>query len=285
MLEDFSTSVKAALYSRVSNPLSGAFTLSWAVVNYRVLLTLFADVPYPEKLVYLNLRLCEQGWWGLVWLPGISMLLVVFALPAAGIQAYRATTFFRSKMQEIRVRAESETPISGSDHRAVIDRYEKKISEHHQLMRAKDSEVDRLKRSLDEIETRKSQTMKKVTEALPRVMGTGAGKVKLAPKELSKQGMHIIRMMGRVNAKHTQESLSKLSKMDPMEVRVALRKLTSHKYVSEQSTSAGAGAGRKEIVHYDLAPNGEKLFVEFYNGEQQKGPLPDADSEEGENEQ
>lgn len=58
-MQDIINSIKAYLYDRAASPLMGAFLVSWAVINYRFWLILFADAPIDEKFM-----LIDKYYWG-----------------------------------------------------------------------------------------------------------------------------------------------------------------------------------------------------------------------------
>ncbi|SFZ72748.1 hypothetical protein [Chitinimonas taiwanensis] len=54
MLEEFSNSVKAQLYDRVSSPFLGAYAISWLLWNYKIVLIAVSDMKGYEKLSYIE---------------------------------------------------------------------------------------------------------------------------------------------------------------------------------------------------------------------------------------
>lgn len=50
MFEQFTNSIKATLYDRISNPLSNSFLFSWVLWNYKIVVILFSSLRPYEKI-------------------------------------------------------------------------------------------------------------------------------------------------------------------------------------------------------------------------------------------
>lgn len=111
MLEELTKSFKAILYDRVVSPLSGAFILSWSVINWKIFVLLFmgdetasARIANIESLSYMALS--WESFFHLLAIPLISALFFIFAYPYPSKWAY---SFAKDRSEElIKIKQEKE---------------------------------------------------------------------------------------------------------------------------------------------------------------------------------
>lgn len=122
MFDDIQTSVKAALYERIGNPLLSAFMISWLLWNYKFLLVLFSGMEYWEKLSHIE-DLYPSFLIGIksnIFLyPSISALIYFFVFPWFNLFATTYTEFLRKRLREEKLRYESEMPLSADQARKL----------------------------------------------------------------------------------------------------------------------------------------------------------------------
>lgn len=61
MFEQFTNSIKATLYDRVSSPLSSSFFVSWYLWNYKILIVLFSSMKPYEKYNEIDILISNYG--------------------------------------------------------------------------------------------------------------------------------------------------------------------------------------------------------------------------------
>ncbi|MHC9014480.1 hypothetical protein [Stenotrophomonas bentonitica] len=103
-LSDFLKDLRGAWSTRISNPLVGAFALSWLAINYRALLVLLSSTTFEQKFAYLDGELyadpnvvavkCFFG-------PLLLALLYIYALPRPTEAVYRRALRHQRELNEI----------------------------------------------------------------------------------------------------------------------------------------------------------------------------------------
>lgn len=61
MFEQFSNTIKATLYDRVSSPLSSSFLVSWCLWNYKILIVLFSSMKPYDKYNEIDILISNYG--------------------------------------------------------------------------------------------------------------------------------------------------------------------------------------------------------------------------------
>ncbi|SEO79581.1 hypothetical protein [Pseudomonas sp. NFACC39-1] len=115
MIEDFTTTIKAQLYERVSSPLLSSFIISWCGWNYKFLLILISSLHTPEKIIYIDLNIFPNIQSIIIHgiaLPLITSLLLIFAYPIPAEYIYRHVKTTQRRLKEIQQSIDDESPIS-----------------------------------------------------------------------------------------------------------------------------------------------------------------------------
>jgi hypothetical protein len=121
MLDDLTKEIKAQLYERVKSPLFGAFALSWVGWNYRGLLVAIADMPYKDRMGYLDgLYPTTAEWlWHCLGGPLLTAvgLLLIYPWPARWMYSYWA--WQQKELKKVQQRIEDEIPLTQEEARAL----------------------------------------------------------------------------------------------------------------------------------------------------------------------
>ncbi|HDS1037374.1 TPA: hypothetical protein QDZ42_000602 [Stenotrophomonas maltophilia] len=143
-LADVIKDLKGAWANRISNPIVGAFALSWLAVNYRALVVLFAENSFRDKFTYLDnvLYPCYVQL-GLKWFvyPLALALLYIYALPAPTEKVYRWTLNSQRKLNKIAREVAGEKLLSVDEMRALLE----KLKVEQERMAAEAAETERLR--------------------------------------------------------------------------------------------------------------------------------------------
>lgn len=122
-IKELLASVRFQLAERLGNPLSGAFIVAWLVANFRLLLVLFSDGEWREKLRYIDATLYPDAYeWlrlGVFW-PLIFALLYVFAYPFVAKKVIEFHRMRQKELREIAIRVEGETPITKEEKNRLL---------------------------------------------------------------------------------------------------------------------------------------------------------------------
>lgn len=121
MLDDLTKEIKAQLYERVKSPLFGAFAFSWVGWNYRGLLATVSDMPFKDRMDFLDsLYPTAMEWlWHCLGGPLLTAvgLLVIYPWPARWIYSYWAKQ--QKKLKQVQQSIEDETPLTQEEARAL----------------------------------------------------------------------------------------------------------------------------------------------------------------------
>jgi hypothetical protein len=141
---ELSTTVKAALYERISNPVFGCFILSWLIVNYRILFVLFSSTPYADKFSYIDesiiglpglaeyisskIEIDVHGClWFIGWLfrglllPGYMTYLFIWKLPYVLLIAYEKSLETTKQLREKKNAIEAATVLTEADRHRLLN--------------------------------------------------------------------------------------------------------------------------------------------------------------------
>lgn len=151
-IKELSASVRDYLRDRTSNPIYGAFVVSWVVLNFRVLLVVFGDGSARDKIQYLDERLYPApqhwAWYGF----GYPLLLATLFVVASPFVRRWVTLFLRRRENETltaMLKVEGETPLSREQadllRRAIAAERVRRVKEREEANR----EIDELRRQLE----------------------------------------------------------------------------------------------------------------------------------------
>lgn len=114
-LRDLLTSAKTQLRDRLSNPIYGSFVLAWSILNFRLLLVLFGDGKWAEKISYIDTKLYPRwsDWavYGYV-IPLMAALLYVLVSPFANRAITKFLRLQHKATATMLLEIEGEIPIS-----------------------------------------------------------------------------------------------------------------------------------------------------------------------------
>lgn len=156
MIDDITTTIKAQLYDRITSPLSGAFSLSWAIYNWKFITILFSDLKATEKITYISLNIFPNKYE--ILLHGFAIplatamaLLIVYPIPAKLF--YTISQHHKKTLKEVQQKFEDEMPMLNAeasklrhDSRETQKKYELEIAEksrdsHETKSRLKQAEL------------------------------------------------------------------------------------------------------------------------------------------------
>jgi hypothetical protein len=99
-LKDILESVRDWFRTRFTNPLFAAFIVAWLTMNWRVVLALLSDVPYTQKISWLDKNLYPAWWhwpaYGFVFPMAVALAYVVVSPPIFRV----ITTYYRKQQHK-----------------------------------------------------------------------------------------------------------------------------------------------------------------------------------------
>lgn len=175
MIEDFTTTIKAQLYERVSSPLLSSFFVSWCCWNYKFILIVISGISVMEKLVFIDLNIFPnvrsvivQG----VALPLVTSLLLIFVYPKPAEFIYRHVKLNQRRLKEIQQSIDDESPISKEQARKIRRESLENQLKYEAELDSKTSENVRLKELIAELQMASNKGVE-----FPGSHGHGAGEI------------------------------------------------------------------------------------------------------------
>ena len=154
-MEDLIKSIKAHLYDRATSPLIGTFAVSWALWNYRFVVTVFSSMDAHEKFDYISTFLYSSSeaclLTGILY-PLLTTLAFIFVYPYPARYVYSFVRKRQKELKEIKQQIEDETPLTHAESRKLrreMSRLE--IASGNEIARLR-SENEKLKAVITELE-------------------------------------------------------------------------------------------------------------------------------------
>lgn len=155
MIEDFTTTIKAQLYERVSSPLLSSFFISWCGWNYKFILILFSGMASHEKIVYIDLNIFPNLMSAVIHgalLPTLTSLLLIFVYPIPAEFIYRHVKINQRRLKEIQQSIDDESPLSKEQARKIRREALENQLKYETEIDAKNVENARLKEIISDLQ-------------------------------------------------------------------------------------------------------------------------------------
>ena len=155
MIEDVTKSIESSLYDRVSSPLFGAFTLSWGVWNYKLLLTLLSSMNVQSKIEHIETVLYSD-YQALILIgfiyPLITSVLFILIYPFPAKFIYQYWHSQQIQLKTIKQNIEDETPLTIEESREIRREILNLESQYEAELNRRSAENDRLRELVKELE-------------------------------------------------------------------------------------------------------------------------------------
>lgn len=162
MFEDFTTTIKAQLYERVSSPLLSSFLISWCCWNYKFIIILLAAIPAYEKIIYIDLNIfpdAKSMFLHGVLLPFATSMLLIFVYPIPAAYIYRHVKMNQRRLKEIQQSIDDESPLSKEQARKIRREALESQLKYEAEIDSKTSENARLKEMIAELQQVQKKTL------------------------------------------------------------------------------------------------------------------------------
>lgn len=157
VVKDMLGGIRSLLKERLVSPLLPAFTCSWLLWNYRVLLTIFSDEKLETKFSVID-GMFKYPWGHFVdgiLIPLSTALAYIFIYPLVSIPVYRFALNSQRKLRETRQLAEKEKLLSEEDKQKILAfAYDQKVNSQKQLDQ-QIQEIEQLNAKIKEFENNK----------------------------------------------------------------------------------------------------------------------------------
>ncbi len=151
-MSDFFESLSQQLKERLASPLSGAFIVSWLIINYRFMVVLLSDSAPLEKFDIIHSQIFPDlwaiGYYGI----GVPLLLssayiIAYPYPARWAMSY--SLYQKRKSREARIKSEGLIAMTREDVDAVVDPLTQKITKLQDELEKKNIVIDRLEGNIE----------------------------------------------------------------------------------------------------------------------------------------
>lgn len=153
MFEQFSNSIKATLYDRISSPLSSSFLVSWCLWNYKILIVLFSSIKPYDKYNQIEILISTTifktpfyeplGYWlsnGIVF-PALSALAYIYLYPVPSKIIYEHHLKTQDALKSLRNKIENEERLSVKDSLKIKNDWFGKEKVYIDLINSKDIDI------------------------------------------------------------------------------------------------------------------------------------------------
>ena len=187
-MDDILKSIKAFLYERTVSPLFGAFTLSWVIWNYSIIIIIFSGSGFENKLlaihdyysaVSLNLfkfNIAING--ALVhslFFPSVLTAIYLYVYPIIAEPVYEHHLKKQRKIREIKQEAEKERLLSKSESIEIFrqlnllqDKHESETETYEQNIKSLKDTITILEEQLDEASTKETSNLKNMLDKITK---------------------------------------------------------------------------------------------------------------------
>lgn len=168
MFEDITKSIKSSLYDRVSSPLFGAFSISWCIWNYKLLLTLLSSMDIHGKIEHIETVLYPDYQAllliGFIY-PLVISVLFILAYPIPARFIYKYWHKQQIQLKTIKQNIEDETPLTIEESREIRREILNLESQYEAELNRRGTENDRLRELVRDLENDLLNANNKLTES------------------------------------------------------------------------------------------------------------------------
>jgi hypothetical protein len=147
-MKDLIESLSVGVRDRLVSPLSGAFMVSWLVVNYKFILVFFGGMRTRDKITYVASDIFPDGLTillsGAVY-PLLGAFVYVYLYPLISIKVLDYTLTQNRKHQAVRQKIDMETPLTVEESVVLKKEINQRIQEIEAALEAKAQQVRDLK--------------------------------------------------------------------------------------------------------------------------------------------
>lgn len=159
-MDDVVKSIKAHLYDRVVSPLFGAFLISWAIWNYRIIFILLSSEVIPYKFNYIDEHYSSMIYFGgfsisKCWAVGIaapllSALSYIYLYPFFALPVYKFSLSRQKKLADTKNIIEDATLLTLEKSRKIIQDTKKMQISYDEKLHQAEEEIDALKKIISD---------------------------------------------------------------------------------------------------------------------------------------
>ena len=256
--------IRNVLSERLVSPLMPAFTISWLVVNYRLVLIIFCDQPPLVKLSIIDTTL-YPAWQDMLsrglLIPLAAALAYIFIYPYPAKWVYRHALIRQRELREARQQAENARVLTVEESQRLRTYYYDRERALQKQVQERQEEIEQLRAKIAELE--------KVTSSSQIPTQQTPESIQASPlptlSETHVKALGALSFAEQKGIDYTgEEDLKKILETDATEVKIILEELQRAGLLTKSLAPYGASPG----PHYGLTHEGRKALKEFLNQRQ-----------------
>lgn len=259
MLKELASGMRQLINERLVSPLLPAFTLSWLVVNYRLLFVLFSDEAPAAKFSLIDTALYPTADAALIngfILPLSIALIYIFAYPYPAKLIYQYSLKRQRELRDARQQVEKATVLTLEESQRLRTYYFDRESKLQKTFQTQQEELNQLRAKIADLEQSDSP---KTDNRIPSTESL-ASRISKWAKELSDTNAKILAALAfseeRERDYQSERELKKYTDYSITTLRVALDDLLTNRLVDRTY-------GADSEPRYSLTDLGRRAFLSW----------------------
>lgn len=234
MWGEFSKSIKAVLYDRISSPLLGTFAVSWVLWNHRFFTVLLSGMEPIAKFEVIDTVLyptVDCLLWRMVAFPLLTTVIFIFLYPYPARFVFEFTRKQQKHLKEIRQRIEDETPLTIAEAKELRSAALQAQLHYEKDMQALAEENQQLREELQKIASQSEEKKKRTASRTQK----SASKTDLIGDDLSEEAVKVLDFISSnegISADALVRKVSKDATISTVKAQHLLDTLLSGRYVN-----------------------------------------------------
>lgn len=252
VLKELAIGIRRLLSERLVSPLMPAFTVSWLVVNYRLVMVILSDESLESKLSFIDTILYPTTQCLVVHgflLPLATALAYIFVYPYPAKWVYQYALKRQRELREARQQAENARVLTQEDSQRLRTYYFDRESALQKQIQAREEEIEQLRAKITELE--EPQPHVEEAHATKQELSRELASINLTDDKAKVLGaLSFAEGKGRNSLLETE--LNELVKLDMTDLKIILEELQRESLIERSYTVEG--------TNYSLKHEGRKAY-------------------------
>lgn len=271
ILKELVTGIRKQLSERLVSPLMPAFTISWLIVNYRLIVAILSDGSLESRLTFIDTNLYPTIQFTIVHgflFPLAYAFVYIFAYPYPAKWIYKYSLKRQRELHEARQQAENSSVLTLEESQRLRTYYYDREASLQRLIQERQEETEQLRAKITELEKPQQQNKENITpERVPMRL--------LTAKELTENQAKVLGALSDAENKNreysSEKDLLETLGYSMTDLRLILEELLMARFVSRTFNNGYiytlTHEGRKAIKEVVEQTAAEKLAAqkEGYN--------------------
>ena len=155
ILKELIIGIRRQLNERLISPLMPAFTISWIIVNYRLIVTIFSNGSLESRLSFIDTKLYPTSHFAFIHgflLPLVCALFYIFAYPYPAKWVYQYSLKRQRELRETRQNAENASVLTLEESKKLRAYYYDRETTLQKRIEARQEETEQLRAKIEVLE-------------------------------------------------------------------------------------------------------------------------------------